>query len=146
MRGVVLILILAASCATRQAPRREFVSVQAQAVSVCEVMADPNSYVGRRIVIKGIYFAEPHQRLLFNDSCPTSALRVVHSLRSDGDPRAEAIVNKARKRHRTVNIPVVYSGIFTANVFIQGCIKPSCFRYSLEESQLLAASLTKPAE
>jgi hypothetical protein len=113
--------------------------MQIGAKSVCEVMAGPNSYASRRIVIKGIYFQEPHQRLLYDEDCPQWDFSVSHSSEG-GSRRAEAVVERFRKKHPTVRIPVVYSGIVTANVVVSGCTRPDCYRYSLEESKLLAAS------
>jgi len=139
MRVAVLAFALVCGCATNGERRREFESVQAGAKTLCEVMVDPDSFVGRRIVIKGIYFATPHERLLIDRACPQWDLRVSHALDVDGDPGAEALVDRFRRKHSTVRIPVVYSGIVRAQDVIYGCTSPSCRAYSLEESWLLAA-------
>jgi hypothetical protein len=118
----------------------KFASLQAKAVSVCKVMSSPTLYVNQRIIVHGLYFSEPHQRLLYDHTCPDLSLRVSHSLQRDGDHGAELIVERFRKKHQTVKIPVIYSGVLTAAVLINGCTRPSCYTYSLEESQLLAAS------
>ncbi len=139
MKRAVLVFVLVSGCAAPDAGGESFRSLEAAAKSVCEVMADPAPYVGRRIILKGIYFATPHERLLVDHDCPQWDLRVSHSLRIDGRPKAEDIVDRYRKKHSTVRIPVVYSGIVTAHAVIQGCTEPGCHSYSLEESQLLAA-------
>lgn len=139
MRGALLLSAFAASCASAGGGELDFSSAQAGAKSICEVMADPSSHAGRRIVLKGIYFQEPHQRLLYDEACPQWDFRVSHASEG-GAPRAEAIVRRFRKKHPTVRIPVVYSGIVTANVVVLGCAAPGCVRYSLEDSKLLAAS------
>jgi hypothetical protein len=133
-----LIFLLVSACAAHGGGAREFRALQPGAKSVCEVMADPDAYVGRRIVVTGIYFATPHERLLVGRGCDAS-FRVSEAMEIDGNPGAEAIVARFRRRHQTVRIPVVYSGDFTAHDVIFGCTKPSCRRYALEESQLLAA-------
>lgn len=94
--------------------------------------------------VSAFWFRASISQSRINGSCmippvPESGFRVSHSLRVDGARRAEAIVERFRKKHQTVRIPVVYSGVFTVNVFIQGCTRPGCYRYALEESQLLAA-------
>ncbi|HET9641208.1 MAG TPA: hypothetical protein VFP12_18610 [Allosphingosinicella sp.] len=139
MKRAVLVFVLVSGCAAPDSGGERFRALQAAAKSVCELMADPLPYVGRRLTLKGIYFATPHERLLVDRDCPQSDLRVSHSLQIDGSPEAEAIVDRYRKKHPTVRIPVVYSGIFTAHAVIRGCTEPGCYRFSLEESQLLAA-------
>jgi hypothetical protein len=102
-------------------------------------MADPNAHIGRHILIHGIFFLEPNRRVLYDHRWPGPALKVSHGP-VDGDRRAEAIVERFRKLHPTVRIPVVYSGIFTGQSIIEGCSTPSCSRYRLEQGRLLAAS------
>jgi hypothetical protein len=108
------------------------------------VKADPASYVGERIVIRGTYVEQPHERLLLDGACPGWNLRVSHSLQSAGNRKAVAMVRRLVKANPIARIQVVYSGVVKANVLIAGCTKPTCFRYSLEESQLLAASPPEP--
>ncbi|HEU0097840.1 MAG TPA: hypothetical protein VFQ67_03605 [Allosphingosinicella sp.] len=139
MRVALIAAVLVSGCAADGGRIREFESVQAAAKTVCEVMADPDSLVGRRIVVEGIYFATPHERLLVGRGCGQWSLRVSQSLDLDGDPRAEAVVDRFRRKHPTVRIPVVYSGIVTAHSVIHDCAEPRCRTYSLEESRLLAA-------
>jgi hypothetical protein len=139
MKRAALVFVFVAGCAAPGSGGERFRSLEAAAKSVCELMADPIPYVGQRVTLKGIYFATPHERLLVDRDCPQWDLRVSHSLQIDGRPEAEAIVDRYRKRHPTVRIPVVYSGIVTAHAVIQNCTKPGCHSYSLEESQLLAA-------
>jgi len=139
VKYVLLPCILIAGCAASGERPNEFASVQAGAKSVCEVTGDPGSYLGRRILVQGIHFETPHERMLHDPKCPDSGFRVSLAP-ADGDRRAEAIVKRFRKQHPTVRIPVVYSGIFSGSSIIQGCTTPSCYVYSLEESRLLAAS------
>jgi hypothetical protein len=139
MKRVMLLLFLLLACAAPQEPELKYLSVQAGAKTVCEVLADPNSYVGQGIVVKGVYFSTPHQRLLVDDDCPEGDFAVRESLDLDNDPEAEAIVDRFGRKHPTVRIPVVYSGIFKARAMLEGCSLPGCYDYSLEESQLLAA-------
>lgn len=140
MKYILLLSMAVAGCAANRERPKEFASLQAGAKSVCEVTGDPGSYLGRRILVQGIYFATPHERMLHDPRCPDSGFRVSHALEVDGDRRAEAMVERFRKVHPTVRIPVVYSGIFRGSSIIHGCTTPSCYRYSLEEARLLAAS------
>lgn len=139
MKPVVLLLAVVSGCAAHDGQEDVFLSLQANARTVCEVMADPNLYIDRRIIIKGTYFAEPHQRLLIDKTCPESSLRVSHSLRVKGNPKAKAIVEKFRKKHATVRVPVVYSATLTGRAVEIGCTEPSCYDYRLQDAQLLAA-------
>ena len=127
MKPLLIVPILVSGCASIEARDHRFSSLQAEAKSVCEVLAEPNSYVGQRIMIRGIYWAEPHRRALYDDRCPDSDLRVKHALHHDGDPRAEAIINRFRKKHPTVRVPVVYSAVLASRVIIAGCTKPNCY-------------------
>jgi hypothetical protein len=114
--------------------------LQLEAKSLCEVMANPEGYAGRRILIKGTYFQEPEQRLLYDPHCPDWDVRVSHSLRVDEDPTAKRLIKQASKKDPTVNIPVVYDAIFTVSHWAPACSARECFHYSLEDAQLLAAS------
>ena len=140
MKYILILCMAVAGCAMTGERREKFASLQARAKSVCEVMADPNSRIGQHILVHGIFFSEPNRRVLYDERCPGSTFKVSHAMAVDGDPRAEAIVERFRKLHPTVRIPVVYSGIFRGRSIIQGCTTPSCSRYSLEEARLLAAS------
>lgn len=140
MRGTIIIAALASSCVMHKAGEERSRNFFSEAKTVCEITSNPAIYLGRRLIIKGVLFEEPHERLLYDESCRELDLSVSHSLRLNGNQRAKTIVKKFRKKHPTVRVPVVYSGIVTVNVVIRGCTKSSCYRYSLEESQLLAAS------
>jgi len=139
MKRAIPIFLLVTGCAGQAGRAPDFSSLQAGAKSVCELMADPTPYVGQRIVLEGVYFATPHERLLVDRDRDCPNLPVRHSIQVDGNREAEAIVDRFRKKHPTVRIPVVYSGILTARSIVQGCAEPSCRAYALEESQLLAA-------
>lgn len=138
--GSVLLSIILMGCGSSQQPPRRFSSLQFAAKPFCEVMINPRPYVGRRILIKGIYVREPHQRILYDSACPQWEFRVSHSLKIDSNRAAERMVERAAKKDPTVSIPVVYYGTMTADLIISGCAKPSCYRYSLQDAQLLAAS------
>ena len=140
MKYWALASILLSSCAGQGERPEEFSSLQARAKSVCEVLADPATYVGQRIMIHGVYWAEPHRRVLYDDRCPDSDLRVKHALHADGDPRAAAIIVRFRKKHPTVRVPVVYSAVVASRVVIAGCTRPNCYEYLLEEALLLGAA------
>lgn len=140
MKGVVLIAALVSGCAVHHEPSRKFASLQLEAKSLCEVMANPRLYVKQRVMIKGIYVREPHQRVLYDADCPQWDFRVSHAFTVDGDPTAERLIKRAAKQDPTVSIPVIYYGTLAARVVIVGCTEPSCHSYSLQDAQLLAAS------
>lgn len=111
MKYVLLSCMVMAGCAADGERPDKFASLQAGAKSVCEVTGDPSSYLGRRILVHGIYFGTPHERMLHDPECPDSGLRVSLAP-AEGDRRAEAMVKRLRKQHPTVTIPVVYSRHF----------------------------------
>jgi hypothetical protein len=139
MKVFMLALVFVSGCAAHSGKMDQFLALRTRAKSLCEVMADPSLYVGQHITIKGTYFQTPHERLLVDSECSQREVRVVHSYQIKSDPIALRIIKRFSKKDQTVRIPVIYYGIFTANAVIYACEKPSCFKYSLEESQLLAA-------
>jgi hypothetical protein len=139
MKRALPMLVLVCGCAGQSGRPQGFSRLEAEAKSVCELMADPAPYVGLEIMLKGVYFATPHERLLVDPDCPKESLRVSHSIRFAGNPYARRVVDSFREKHETVRIPVIYSGTLAAHAVIQGCAKPSCHSYVLEESRLLAA-------
>jgi len=119
---------------------QRYSSLRQEAKTLCEVMADPHAYEGRRIMMKGLYVQEVHQRVLYDAGCPKWEFRVGHSLTAKEDRAAARMIDHAAKKDISVSIPVIYAGIFTVKPFIIGCSDRDCYHYSLEEAQLLAAS------
>jgi hypothetical protein len=139
MRLILVLAATVAGCASQDYGSVRFLSTQEEASTICEVMTDWRSYVGMRIIIRGVYFQEPHQRLLVDDDCPQWQLRVSHSEQIRSESRAVAIIKMFSKKDSTVRVPVIYSAVFTARPIIADCANPSCYIYTLENSQLLAA-------
>src|SRR5688572_6416228 len=81
MKRALPMLVLICGCAGEGGRPQGFSGLEAEAKSVCELMADPAPYVGREIMLTGVYFATPHERLLVDPDCPQGSLRVSHSLR-----------------------------------------------------------------
>jgi hypothetical protein len=140
MKYMLLIIAAVTGCAADEQQVDVFSSARTQAKSVCEVMTNPTLYAGRKIVVHGIYFAESHQRLLYDNSCKQLSFPVEHSLQAKGDRKATALIERFRKLHRTVNIPVVYSGTFVARKLTPDCADRTCYSYTLQDARLLAAS------
>jgi hypothetical protein len=140
MRGLAIAFILTCGCSAHNESLQRFSSLQIEAKTLCEVMADPSRYAGRRVIMKGIYVQEPHQRVLYDPNCQEWDFRVSESTTADGAAAAKRIVRKAAKKDPTVSIPVVYDGTFTVSHFLLDCSERNCFRYSLTDARLLAAS------
>jgi hypothetical protein len=140
VKRAIFIVCLISGCALQGKREQEFASLQKGAKSICEVMADPNAYAGRRIVIKGTYFQEPHRRVIYDENCPDFDLSINHSSQLEGNPAAERRLRRSFKARLTGVIPVVYSAVLTPKALVLGCGEPSCFEYSLQEAQLLTAS------
>src|SRR3954468_13760546 len=131
MRAFVILSTLVSGRAGQDEPLQRFSSLQLEAQTLCEVMEDPSRYAGRRIVMKGIYVQELHQRVLYDPNCREWDFRVSHSLTADSDRAAERMVKQAAKKDPTVSIPVVYYGIFTVSHFLLDCTERDCYHYSL---------------
>lgn len=140
MKSVLPIFALVCGCAVHEAQGHKFSSLQSVAKSVCDVMTEPDPYLGQRIIIKGLYAQGPHRRLLHDRNCPEWDFSVSLSLRTEGDRTAERLVRKSFKKDPTVSVPVIFSGILATRVVMSGCTKSSCHEYSLQNAQLLAAS------
>ena len=140
MKRALIMCLLVSACTAQERPTPRYASLQLEAKTLCEVMDDAGRYAGRRVAMKGLYVTDPHHRFLYDARCPEWDFRVSESFDVDGDRAAERLVNRARKKDPTVSIPVVYVGTFTVAPFIVGCSERSCYHYSLEDSQLLAAS------
>lgn len=140
MKHPLLILTLLSGCAGLEAGEHEFLSLQAAAKSVCEVVADSNSYAGRRIITKGLLARGPHRQLLHDRNCPQWDFSVRHSLQADGDPAAERLVRRRFRKDPAGSIPVVYSGMLVVRDIISDCDRPSCHEYVLQDARLLATT------
>lgn len=144
MRLILVLAATVAGCASQDYESSKFLPMKEKATTICEVMTDWSSYIGKRIIIRGVYFQEPHQRLLVDDDCPQWQLRVSHSEQLRSESRAVDIIKMFSRKDSTVKVPVIYSAVFAANPIIVDCVNPSCYRYALEDSQLLAAYPRSP--
>lgn len=140
VRSTLLVALLVAACAANDRPTARFSALQLEAKTLCELMEDPDRYAGQRVVMKGRYVQEVHQRVLYDAHCPDWEFRVSHALAVKSDRAAARMVEQAAKKKPIVDIPVVYVGTFTVKPFIVGCSARNCQHYSLEDAQLLAAS------
>jgi hypothetical protein len=125
MKRLIACCIILSGCASDRGSRPGFAQIKAQAKSVCEIMNEPGAHLGKRVTVLGTYWNTPHARVLAGDGCDWS-FRV--ALR-EYDKRTEP-------RHR---MEVVYSGVLRSEPVVIPCSDPECFRYSLEDSELLAA-------
>jgi hypothetical protein len=123
----IIAAILASSCTTNGQREREFQSLEAQARSMCEIMAEPIRYVGQKVMVRGSFWQSPHQRTLFDSDCPEKELPVSLAAYVKGTTPAQ----KTR---------VIYSGIFTRQSVPPGAILAGCCEYWLRDSDLLATS------
>ena len=140
MKGLAIAFILISGCSAHDKSLERFSSLQLEAKTLCEVMEDPGRYAGRRVVMKGIYVQELHQRVLYDPNCREWDFRVSESLTAANDAAAARMVRQAAKTDPTVSIPVVYEGTFTMSHFLLDCTERNCYRYSLTDARLLAAS------
>jgi hypothetical protein len=140
MRCALIMSVLIAGCAAQDQSRSKLATLQREAKTLCELMEDPGRYAGRRVMIKAIYVRAPHHPALDDPDCPQSDFSISHSLTADNDPAAQRTLQRAMRKSPTVGVPVVYVGTFKVEPFITTCTERSCYHYSLENAQLLAAS------
>ena len=142
MRRAAIIFLLVTGCANKQYNSVNY-AASTTAKSLCDIMINPEQFIGQRIFVKGIYFREPHRRIIYDDNCPKFNLSVSHASHLSGNKLALNVLRRALKIRSTGMISVVYSAVLTVNSLEASCDTSTCYKYSLTEAQLLAASSKK---
>jgi hypothetical protein len=107
-------------------------------ISICKIIADPTKYDGKQLLIAGEYRWQPHGAIFYGDNCSKTEIKLdgwSHQ-RDDGDAKAvwEALV----KNDDMQPVHTVYRGRF-AIVHGFDCTAVTCFRYKLEDPELVSA-------
>lgn len=108
-----------------------------QVRSICEVVASPSAYLGSHILLRGVYFSDPHHRFIKDKNCSRSEIAVQLS---EYDPREDRIIEAVRATKGIAEFSVVYGGILSGDEMIAGCAKPDCVMYTLKDARLLSVS------
>lgn len=138
MRYLVITALFLTACVHEARRDDRVASVFRQAQSVCSVLDNPSEYLGKHVLVRALYLAEPHGRILFDRDCPQGEIAVRPSLVRD-DRQARIIMQSVLRRNKTARIPVVYFGVIEADPLIANCSESSCFTYRLEDARLMAA-------
>lgn len=142
MKRVLFIFIMVSSCVSGEYESYETVSIKNEVRSVCEVMDDPSLYLGRYILIKGVYYQDDHQRLLYDNNCSEWELSIVHRIDNFNNINKDLLERIFRNNPRA-RIPVVYSGTIESIASIHGCNAKNCKKYSIRDANVLAVSQRK---
>lgn len=119
-----VILVIAGCAAPRSGQGHEFRDRRDRSKTICEIMAKPDLYAGRRLLVRGTYSLTPHQRVLADRNCRQWEVAL--------------LLRKSEKGREPANHDrVIYSGIFTSSRNLTPCEGPECFRYSLRDSRLV---------
>lgn len=146
MRRVTFLALLPLGCAQESIPISGAAPIFEKSRSICEVMANPGAYLDQPVLIRGIYLAEYHQKVLFDTQCTRWEIGIRSSAPLSDDPQAKRVLLDATRTNRYARIPVVYYGTLQSSPLIANCEDPSCFTYTLESAQLRAARLPKNGE
>ena len=120
----VLAVTILAGCAAPGGRGHEFRTGRNQAKTICEIMARPDAFAGRRLTVRGLYEVTPHQRVLVDRNCGQWEFAVdLHT--------------SVRSREPARGTRVIYSGVFTSSRQVSPCSEPECFKYSLKNSRLV---------
>jgi hypothetical protein len=108
------------------------------AVPVCNLLSHPKDFVGHRVTVGGLYANDPHRRILFDQSCPSSYLEIQIA---DGQNslQVDCKMQRLLEKHPTVGIRAVYSGVVTSTELIAGCADDGCFLYRMLGATLVSA-------
>lgn len=123
----ILVAMLLSACATDRIHVPEHWSLQEHSKTICEIMEQPDLYLGHRIVVRANAFNTPHERLVYDDACPKWKFEV-HLRRY------------SRRTEPKQREPVLWWGIFTSQAIIIGCKELDCYRYVLQDARRLPPS------
>jgi hypothetical protein len=106
------------------------------AVTVCEIASHPEKYVGKKVIVEGIYFSTPEEQLLTSENCDDRSIKLERMGMGVSRRNQERIFQKLilNKKNR---LKVIFSGVLISKPLIYGCSKPNCFKYVLEMGEVL---------
>lgn len=137
IRALILALLLA-SCATPQTSDAATDQLFKTAIPFCTMIAERQRYVGKRVLVSGLYILTAHGGQIYGNGCRSQSIDLHGAIHIQRDERAASIVKSALQHKRTARVPVVYQGTVKARQVFP-CSDDSCLEYSLDEAQLLAA-------
>ena|SRR5689334_3069240 len=137
-RFVILVVLLATACADSTQFKSQDSSAVAQAVPVCEVLANPSKYVAREVEVSGLYANAPHQRILYDPTCEPGEL-ALQIRPTDKELGADRRMLKRLNSSGGKGVRSVYQGLLASEQVIANCSEVNCSRYTLTEARLLTA-------
>ena len=109
-------LLALCGCATSGRPSPS-AALFAKAIPLCDLLANPGSHVGKRVLVRGHLTQTPHERLFMDEGCERAILPLNHA--QDWPPESDE-ARRLRRRfqayaelyhRRPPWVPVVYAGI-----------------------------------
>jgi hypothetical protein len=107
MREIIVLAALTASCSPLSAGTQYF----GQAIPVCNLVSDQQTYAGHRVLVSGVYYSTPHGGMLRGPDCDRS-VKLNGSLDVPDDKRTSRVIEAAFIRNEFAQVPVVVSGVF----------------------------------
>jgi hypothetical protein len=116
----------------------------AEAIPICTLLANPNEFVGKRVIISGYYSSTPHGGVFHDGSCERGEMPLARDRSEADNKRARGLLNAAWRTHSGAEVLVVMSGTLKDNFVgsTRGFMCSGggvCQRYSLESDSLVAA-------
>ncbi|WP_156029818.1 hypothetical protein [Sphingomonas sp. URHD0057] len=139
--ALMIVLVLAeASVGCTPQPPLVCQELFAHAIPFCQMMSQKESYREKSVTVSGLYILSPHNAELYAESCENQSIKLHGEVGLPDSKRAWTIVGQATKSISGARIPVVFRGVLHARqyIVIPNC-NESCFEWSLERAQLLAA-------
>jgi hypothetical protein len=134
--GITLVFALVCvSCAT--APRIVGQERFGQAISFCEMMEHRDRYVGREVLVRGLFIMTPHQGEIYGAECENSSIALRGDVAMPRDKRVWSIIGAASKQIQGVRVPIVAKGVLRA--WSGPGITTTDNQFWLERAQVVAA-------
>ena len=130
-------LALLAGCATATGHRAHSASLFAQAVPICAILAHPEPYIGKRVLVRGEVTETPHGRDFLDEGCDRGDLPVNIGLSGGEGLLATLHRYSFQSERRPPEIPAVFSGVLTDHRPALYC-HLICGDFSLDDARLEA--------
>jgi hypothetical protein len=136
--GQLLFLPLLMSGCTTLFTNQQDEAIFRSAISICDVVKQPELYNGKMLNVRGMYFLEPHGGIFYGEGhCSDGLVMVSLADSTDFHEIHWKRVAARLRRSSTAKIPIVYSAVFVMYGFIK-CRFPHCSRYGIENAKLIA--------
>ena len=138
-RGIILFTALWLSGCQLSAGVDTDLQVPANGLDFCQVISDPQQYVGKEVVVNAIYKDTPHRELIYGSGCPKRYVYINGSSARRDNRSARSTLWRAVRKNPTAEVRVLLRGVLQERPDITPCLREACMRYELDEAQLIVA-------